>query len=53
MAKKPQNLFEMAQAQLDEAASLLNLEPGVHAILREPIREFHVSIPVKMDDGRV
>ena len=52
MTKKPQNLFEMAQAQLDEAASLLNLEPGVHAILREPIREFHVSIPVKMDDGR-
>ncbi len=52
MNKKPPNLFEMAQAQLDEVASILNLEPSVHAILREPMREFHVSIPVKMDDGQ-
>jgi len=50
--KKPSNLFEMAQAQLDEAASILNLDSGVHAILREPMREFHISIPVKMDDGQ-
>jgi len=42
----------MAQAQLDEVAELLNLEPGIHAILREPMRELHVSIPVKMDDGQ-
>lgn len=53
MEKKPSSLYQMAQAQLDEAADLLNLEPGVHAILREPMREFHVSVPVKMDDGRV
>jgi len=50
--KKPSNLFEMAQAQLDEVSSILNLEPGIHAILREPMRELHVSIPVKMDDGQ-
>jgi len=50
--KKPLNLFEMAQAQLDEVASTLNLEPGIHAILREPMRELQVSIPVKMDDGQ-
>ena len=49
---KKTTLFEMAQAQLDEAASIINLEPGVHAILRVPMREFHVSIPVKMDDGQ-
>ncbi len=53
MEKKPSSLYQMAQAQLDEAASLLNLDPGIHAILREPMREFHVSVPVKMDDGRV
>jgi glutamate dehydrogenase (NAD(P)+) len=53
MEKKPASLYQMAQAQLDEAAGLLNLEPGIHAILREPMREFHVSVPVKMDDGRV
>jgi len=51
MDKKP-TLFEMAQAQLDEAASIINLEPSVHAFLRVPMREFHVSIPVKMDDGQ-
>jgi len=50
--KKPLNLFEMAQAQLDEVALILNLEPSIHAILREPMRELHVSIPVKMDDGQ-
>jgi glutamate dehydrogenase (NAD(P)+) len=52
MEKQPANLFEMAQAQLDEAAGILNLEPGIHAILREPMKEFHVSIPVKMDNGQ-
>ncbi|MBL7125185.1 MAG: Glu/Leu/Phe/Val dehydrogenase [Dehalococcoidales bacterium] len=47
-----QNLFEMSQAQLDEVAGILNLEPSIYAILREPMRELHVSIPVKMDDGQ-
>jgi len=49
--RKP-TLFEMAQAQLDKAANIINLEPSVHAILRVPMREFHVSVPVKMDDGQ-
>ena len=52
MDKKNPTLFEIAQAQLDEVASILGLEPGIHAILREPMREFQVSIPVKMDDGQ-
>jgi glutamate dehydrogenase (NAD(P)+) len=52
MDKKPSTLFEMAQAQLDEAAGILNLDSGIHAILREPMKEFHVSIPVKMDNGQ-
>ena len=52
MDNKPPNLFEMAQAQLDEVAGILNLDPGIHAILREPMRELHVSIPVKMDNGQ-
>lgn len=45
------NSFEIAQAQLDEAARLLKLDPAVHALLREPIRELHITIPVRMDDG--
>jgi len=47
------SLFETGQAQLDEVARMLDLEPGIHAILREPKRELHVSIPVKMDNGEV
>jgi len=45
--------FEAGQAQLDEIARLINLEPGIHAILREPMSELQVSIPVKMDNGEV
>ncbi|MEP7198826.1 MAG: Glu/Leu/Phe/Val dehydrogenase [Chloroflexota bacterium] len=47
------NPFFIAQAQLDAAAAKLKLEPGLHALLREPLRELHVSLPVRMDDGRV
>ncbi|MCP4358586.1 MAG: Glu/Leu/Phe/Val dehydrogenase [Chloroflexi bacterium] len=46
------NPFAIAQAQLDEAAQVLQLEPDMHAFLRQPMREYHFTIPVKMDDGR-
>lgn len=45
------NPFKIAQQQLDEAAKILNLDAGTHAALREPLRELHVSLPVKMDNG--
>lgn len=45
------NSFAIAQAQLDEAAELLQLNPAVHALLREPVRELHVTLPIRMDDG--
>ncbi len=51
MAKK--NPFEVAQEQLDKAAKLLKLEPAVHEMLRWPMREVHVTIPVKMDNGSI
>ncbi len=47
------NPFAVAQAQLDEAAARLQLDPDMHAFLREPMREFHFTIPVHMDDGSV
>jgi glutamate dehydrogenase (NAD(P)+) len=53
MDKKGLSWFESTQAQLDEIADILALDPSIHAILREPTREFHVSIPVEMDDGQV
>ena len=47
------NPFAMAQAQLDEAARHLKLDPAAHILLREPLRELHVSIPVRMDNGEL
>lgn len=45
------NPFQTAQQQLDSAAEILKLNPAIHKLLREPMRELHVTIPVKMDDG--
>ena len=47
------NPFATAQAQLDEAAALLKLPSDVHQLLREPLAELRVRIPVRMDDGSV
>jgi glutamate dehydrogenase (NAD(P)+) len=47
----PLNPFAIAQAQIDEAARLLDLEPALAALLREPRRELVVHFPVRMDDG--
>jgi glutamate dehydrogenase (NAD(P)+) len=48
---KPYNPFEIAQHQFDRIANLLELDHATRDFLREPIREFHFSIPVRMDDG--
>lgn len=48
-----QNLWDTVMAMLDDVAKRLNLDPGVHAILRQPERELTVAIPVRMDDGRI
>ncbi len=53
MSEKELNPFKIAQAQLDQAAEILGLDSATHALLREPMREFHVTIPVRMDDGSV
>ena len=47
------NPFAIAQQQLDEAAAILGLDPSTHALLREPMRELTVNIPLRMDDGSV
>jgi len=53
MAKQSYNPFLMAQAQFDKVAESLALEEPVRELLRFPLREYHVSIPVRMDDGKV
>jgi len=47
------NPFSIAQQQFDIAAKILNLDPRLRAVLREPVRELHVSLPIRMDDGDV
>ena len=47
------NPFSIAQHQFDQAAKLLRLEESMRLFLREPMREFHVTFTVKMDDGSV
>jgi glutamate dehydrogenase/leucine dehydrogenase len=47
------NPYEVALKQLDNAAKLLRLDPGMHEFLRTPKRVLTVSLPVRMDNGRV
>ncbi len=51
MNKKTYNPFETAQKQFDHAADLLELDQATRDLLRNPLREFHFSIPIRMDDG--
>jgi glutamate dehydrogenase (NAD(P)+) len=50
---QPINPFEMALKQLDEVATLMNLDKGMRKILAQPKRVLTVSIPVKMDSGEI
>ncbi|MGA2238128.1 MAG: Glu/Leu/Phe/Val dehydrogenase [Candidatus Bathyarchaeia archaeon] len=45
------NPYEAALRQLDMAAKKLNLDTGIHEMLKHPMRVIIVNIPVAMDDG--
>jgi glutamate dehydrogenase (NAD(P)+) len=45
------SVFGDAMAYFDEAAKLLNLEPGMRAILTHPSRQLIFSIPFQRDNG--
>jgi len=47
------NPFEVAKRQIDDCAKILKLSPSVTTMLKIPMRELHVSLPVKMDDGSI
>jgi len=51
MTARPFNAFAMAQAQFDKIANVLGLDQATKDLLRNPIREYHFSLPVRMDDG--
>jgi len=47
------NPYEAALRQLDIAAEKLNLDPGIHEMLKHPMRVLMVNIPVVMDSGSI
>ncbi len=51
MSKEELNPFAIAQKQLDDAAVIIQLDPATHELLRWPLRELHVTLAVRMDDG--
>ena len=53
MSEKSFNAFEMAQKQFDKVANMIGLDQATRDLLRNPLREYHFSIPVRMDDGTV
>jgi len=53
MSEKSFSAFQMAQTQFDQIAEKLNLDGATRDLLRNPMREYHFNIPVRMDDGSV
>jgi glutamate dehydrogenase (NAD(P)+) len=49
----PDNVWAAAQRDLDLAADRLELDDGMHRVLRVPKRELEVHFPVTLDDGSV
>ena len=47
------NPYSIVRKQLDNCAKILNLSSDVTEILKNPVRELHVSLPVRMDDGHI
>jgi glutamate dehydrogenase (NAD(P)+) len=47
------SIFAAMLQEFDEAARLLNLEPGIWKILTHPKRQIIVSCPVQMDNGEI
>ena len=52
MGNQP-TFYENVLKDLDTVAKILDLDPGIHAMLRKPTMEVHVSVPIHMDDGSI
>lgn len=48
-----ENPFDAMMSRFDRAAELLDLEPGIYKILRNPEKQITVSCPIVMDNGEV
>ena len=52
MEQKNYNPYVSAQSQFDSVADMIGLEQAARDLLRQPSREFHVTIPVKWMTGQ-
>ncbi len=48
-----ENPFESMMERFDLAAKLLNLDPGLYKVLRNPEKQIIVSVPIVRDNGEV
>ena len=46
-----ENPLLIAQQQIDRATALLGLPAAARQLLRQPMREFHFQLSIKLDDG--
>lgn len=51
MASSSYNPYENAQSQFDRVAEIIGLDEPTRVLLRQPMKEYHFTIPVHMDDG--
>jgi len=51
MTKESYNAYESAQMQFDKVADQIGLDQATRDLLRQPSREYHFTVPVKMDNG--
>ena len=51
--KESLNPLKNVQHRLDFACGMLELDKSVYDVLKEPARVIEVSIPVRMDDGKI
>jgi glutamate dehydrogenase len=49
--EKGYNAYLTAQKQFDHVADNINLDDATKDLLRQPGKEIHITVPVKMDDG--
>jgi glutamate dehydrogenase len=53
MSSTSYNPYKIAQEQFDTVAEKIGLDGPTCELLRQPMREYHFLIPVRMDDGSV
>lgn len=52
MTESLYNPYQNAQEQFDRSAEMIGLDEAARQLLRQPMKEYHFTIPVKMDDGQ-